>query len=167
MAEQDAVEAGSKTEPDAVGPSPDTVRAQKLLLGGAIGGHVGALIATVAFFVLRGTASGVSCLIACAITLAFYIVGLAVQVMVADAPPSKVLTASLVSYVVRVSALGGLLAIAMTQQHRLTLMDPTAVVVGTLAVVASWLAAEIATFSRLRFPTYDPPSRNPGTRPAS
>ena len=36
MAEQDAVEAGSKTEPDAVGPSPDTVRAQKLLLGGAI-----------------------------------------------------------------------------------------------------------------------------------
>lgn len=165
MADQDAVQA--ETEPDAAGPSPDTQRAQKLLVGGAIGGHIGALAVTVAFFAWRGTASGVSCLIACAITLAFYIVGQAVQVMVADAPPSKVLAASLVSYVVRVSALGGLLAIAMTQQRRLTQMDPTAVVVGTLVVVASWLAAEIVTFSRLRIPAYDPPSRNPGTRPAS
>jgi hypothetical protein len=163
MAEPDAAARPVRAGSDAVGPSPDTVRAQKLLLGGAIGGHAGALIVTVAFFVLRGTASGVSCLIACAITLAFYIVGQAVQVMMADAAPAKVLTASLASYAVRVSALGGLLAIAMTQQHRLSGMDPLAVVVGTVAVVASWLAAEIATFSRLRFPVYDPPSRNPGT----
>lgn len=141
--------------------SPDTERAQRLLRGGALGGHVGALVATASFFVLAGPAAGVSCLIACVITLAFYITGQAVQVMVADAPPSTVLTAALVSYGVRVSALGGLLAIAMTQRDRWVAMDPTAVVVGTLAVVATWLAAEIITFSRLRFPVFDGGAVNP------
>ena len=137
------------------GPSADTRRAQRLLVGGAIGGHAGALVVTTAFFALRGPASGVSCLLACAITLVFYIVGQAVQVMVADAPAPKVLTASLVSYAVRVSTLAGLLVVATTQQRTLALMDPTAVVAGTLAVVTAWLAAEIYTFSRLRIPVYD------------
>lgn len=135
--------------------SPNVRRAQRLLIGGAVGGHVGALVATAVFFATRGPASGLSCLIAAVVTLVFYMIGQAVQVMVADAPPTKVLTASLISYGVRVSALAGLLAVAMTQSHRLAGMDPVAVVVGTLAVVTTWLGAEIWTFSRLRIPVYD------------
>lgn len=135
--------------------SPDRRRAQQLLIGGAIGGHVGAAVATVAFFLVRGPDAGFSCLIAAVVALAFYVVGQAVQVQVADAPPARVLTAALVSYGVRVSALGGLLALALTQGDRLSRMDSTAVVVGALAVVVCWLAAEIVTFSRLRFPVFE------------
>lgn len=151
--------------------SADTHRAQRLLVGGLAGGHLAALAATVVFFAWRGPASGVSCLIAAAVTLLFYTVGQAVQVMMADSPPQKVLTAALVSYAVRVSALAGLLAIATTQADRLTGMDAEAVVVGTIAVVTGWLGAEIWTFSRLRFPVYDSvgadaaPGRNVGQGP--
>jgi len=148
-------------------PSPDTQRAQRLLVAGATGGHVGALLVTVGFFALKGAASGVSCLLACAVTLAFYTIGQAVQVRMADADVAKVLTASLLSYGVRVSALGGLLAVALSQQDRLTQMDPSAVVAGTLTVVVTWLAAEIVVFSRLRFPVFDDPAPKPGTHPAS
>jgi hypothetical protein len=147
--------------------SPDAQRAQRLLVGGAIGGHAGALVCTAAFFVLKGPTSGVSCLLACAVTLAFYVIGQAVQIRMADADVSKVLTASLLSYGVRVSALGGLLAVALSQQDRLALMDATAVVAGTLTVVVTWLAAEIVTFSRLRFPVFDDPASKPGTHAAS
>lgn len=148
-------------------PSPDTRRAQRLLVGGALGGHAGAALCTVAFFALKGPASGLSCLLACAITLAFYVIGQAVQVRMADADVSKVLTASLLSYGVRVSVLGGLLALAFSQQDRLALMDPMAVVAGTLTVVVTWLAAEIVTFSRMRFPVFDEHPPKPGPHTAS
>lgn len=147
--------------------SADRARALHLLKAGVLGGHVGALVSSLAFFWTRGPASGVSCLIAAVIALAFYTIGQAVQVAYSDAPTGTVLTASLVSYAVRVSALGGVLALSMTQQERLTSMDPTAVVVGTLAVVGTWLGAEIFAFSRLRFPVFDPPASNSGTGTAS
>jgi len=145
---------------------PDAQRRAATAVGGAIGGHTGALVCTAAFFALKGPMSGVSCLLACAVTLAFYVIGQAVQVRMADADVTRVLTASLVSYGVRVSALGGLLAIALSQQERLALMDPTAVVAGTLTVVVAWLAAEIVAFSRLRFPVFDEPAPKRGTHSA-
>lgn len=143
--------------------SPNQARALALLKAGAIGGHLGALVAAVAFYWLRGPASGVWALIAAAVTLAFYIIGQAVQVRVADADPRRVLAASLISYGVRVGALAGLLALAMTQGERLVGLDPAAVVVGTISVVVTWLAAEIVAFSRMRIPVYEPPASKPGT----
>nr|NLI50629.1 hypothetical protein [Propionibacterium sp.] len=145
------------------GLGPNQARALTLLKAGAIGGHLGAAAATGFFVAGRGVTSGLWCLLAAGVTLAFYIVGQAVQVRVADEPPQRVLVAALVSYGVRVSALGGLLAVAITQGERLQTMDRTAVVVGTLAVVVGWLTAEIVAFSRMRVPLYEPPSRKPGT----
>lgn len=140
--------------------SDNQQRAMRLLTGGAVGGHAGALLVTVGFFVGRGISSGMSCLIACAVALLFYIVGQAVQVIVADAPPSTVLAASLASYVIRVSALAGLLALSFTVADKVSGLDSAAVVAGMLTVVGTWLVAEIWTFSRLRIPVFDAPSAN-------
>ena len=156
-------------EPDAAGPppaavsSPNQQRALSLLKAGALSGHAGALVVTAIVFATRGVASGVWCLVAAGVALVFYIVGQAVQVRVADEEPSRVLVVSLVSYGVRVSALGGLLAVAITQGAALGSLDPVAVVAGTLTVVVTWLAGEIVAFSRMRIPLYEPPARKPGT----
>ncbi len=149
------------------GTSPDQQRALMLLKAGAIGGHLGGVAASVACLVLRGVASGASSAVAAAITLAFYIVGQAVQVRVADAPPQKVLTAALVSYGARVGLLAGLLAFSLGSPERFPALDAPGVVAGTLAVVVTWLAAEIVAFSRMRFPVFDTAHSKGGTRSAT
>ncbi len=152
--------------PRASGPSPSQRRALTLLKAGALGGHAGALAVTAFFFATRGVASGVWCLVSAGVALVFYLLGQAVQVRVADEDPERVLVVSLVSYGVRVSALGGLLALALTQGARLESLDRVAVVAGTLTVVVSWLAAEIVAFSRMRFPLYEQQSPKRGTSTA-
>lgn len=135
--------------------SPSMRRAQRLLVAGLLGGHVAALLASLFFFLWRGPASGFSALIAAVIALAFYTIGQAVQVAMADASPQRVLTASLASYAIRVSALAGLLILTTQAESRLAGVDRVAVVVGTLSVVTGWLAAEIWTFARMRVPIFD------------
>ena len=137
-------------------------RAQRLLLGGAAGGHLAAFSCVVAFWLVSGASAGVSAAVAAAATLAFYIVGLAVQVAVADAPPRRILIASLLSYLARVGLLAALIAWVATQPHVLALLDPIAIVVTTIGVVLGWLAAEVWTFSRLRIPVFDPPTDTAG-----
>lgn len=146
--------------------SDDKRRALALLNAGAIGGHLGALATCAFFFATRGMAGGLSCAVAAVVALLFYIVGQSVMVRTADAPPQRVLTASLISYVARVAGLGGLLALALSQRARIPQLDAQAVVAGLLAVVVSWLAAEVWAFSRMRFPVFDAPSPKRGTSAA-
>jgi ATP synthase protein I len=138
-------------------PSDNVARAVALLKGGLIGGHLAALVVVGAFLVGRGAASAASAAVAAAVTLAFYTVGLAVQVAVADAPPSRVLFASLASYGLRVTVLGLLLAVSLSNAHLVGGMDPVAVVVATVAVVVCWLVGEFWVYARLRIPVHDPP----------
>lgn len=137
------------------GPSPNVLRARRLLAGGAAGGHAALLVCVVVFGVVGGVAGAVSAALAGVLTIAFFTIGQAVQVLVADAEPRRVLFAALVSYAGRIAALGALLVVALANRERLSGMDPTAVAVSTIVVVVGWLAAEIWVFSRLRIPVFD------------
>lgn len=133
------------------------MRAQRLLIGGLAGGHIGAFGAVGLFWALRGNEAGASAAIAAAVTLAFYTIALGVQIVVADAAPSLVLAASMASYVARVSVLGVLLAAVLANAERWAWLDPLALAVTTIAVVLGWLICEVWTYSRLRIPAFDPP----------
>jgi len=135
--------------------SPNRRRAQQLLVGGAAGGHLALLLAVLGFAVARGLPAALSAAVAGIVTIAFFTIGQAVQVLVADAPARRVLIASLASYGLRVSVLGGLLMLALANSARIAWLDPIAVAVSTIAVVVGWLAAELWTYSRLRIPIYD------------
>lgn len=137
--------------------SDTAVRAQRLLVGGLVGGHVAALVAVGLFWARGGVAAGASAAVAAAATLAFYTIGLAVQVAVADAPAKRVLVVTLASYGFRVGVLGLVLGATLAAGERVPWLDPTAVVVTTVAVVVGWLTLEVWTYTRLRIPVYDPP----------
>ncbi|MFV0406090.1 MAG: hypothetical protein ACK5LN_04610 [Propioniciclava sp.] len=139
-------------------PSDAVMRAQQLLKGGALGGHLAAVGCIVAFAVLAGRDAALSSAIGAAGTLVFYMVGLGVQVAVADAPPRRLLMASVLSYLGRVGVLGGLAFWMMTNGEVFAWIDATAIVVTTIAVVLGWLAAEIRVYARLRIPVFDPPA---------
>jgi hypothetical protein len=117
----------------------------------------------VAFGFAAGVPGAVSAALAGILTVAFFTIGQAVQVLVADSDPRTVLFASLVSYVARAGGLGALLALALANADRLTAMNTTAVAVTTIAVVLGWLAAEIWVFSRLRLPVFDETERTSDT----
>lgn len=135
--------------------SVEAQRAQKLLVAGLVGGHAAAFTVVGLFWALAGTEAAASAAIAAAVTLAFYTIALAVQVVVANARPKTVLVASLASYISRVSVLGLLLALAVSQADRWSWLDPVALVVSTIAVVLGWLGFELHAFSKLRIPAYD------------
>lgn len=140
-------------------PSPTALRARRLLAGGAAGGHAALLVCVVVFGITGGVPGAVSAALAGVLTIAFFTIGQAVQVLVADADPRRVLLAALLSYAGRIGALGVLLVVALANRERLSGMDPTAVAVSTIAVVVGWLAAEIWVFSRLRIPVFDQTER--------
>lgn len=139
------------------GPSPNVRRARTLLLGSAIGGHAAALASVGLFLALRGPAAAAWAAVAAVVTLAFNIIGQGVQVVVADAPARTVFVAALASYLLRVTALGLLLQLVVSNADRFANLDPVAVVVTTIAVVVAWLATEFWVYSRLRIPVYDEP----------
>ncbi|RXW33303.1 hypothetical protein [Propioniciclava flava] len=143
-------------------PSAQVVRAQRLLVGGLIGGHAAALTAVGLMWALRGANAGATSAIAAAVTLAFYTVALGAQVMVADAAPKVVLFAWLASYLARVTVLGLALAVTLTQADRFAWLDPVALVVTTIAVVLGWIGFELHAYSKLRIPVFDPPDSSPG-----
>jgi hypothetical protein len=146
-------------------PSANVIRARRLLAGGAVGGHTALAVCVVAFGLTGGVAGGVSAALAGVLTVVFFIIGQAVQVLVADADPRTVLVAALASYIARVGGLGALLALALANADRLKAMDTTAVAVTTIAVVLGWLSAEIWVFSRLRLPVFDETERQADTAP--
>ncbi len=135
--------------------SANAYRARQLLAAGAVGGHVALVTCVGVFAVAGGVNPALSAALAGAVTIAFFVVGQAVQVLVADAPARRVLIASLASYLLRVTALGGLLMLALNNPYRLSWLDPTAVAITTIAVVVGWLATELWRYSRLRIPVYD------------
>lgn len=137
--------------------SANARRARALLLGNAAGGHVVGLICVVAFTLARGPASGAWAALAAVVTIAFAVVGLGVQVAVADAPARTVLFAAMSSYLVRVVLLGLLLQLAMVNSERFASFDPVALAGTTIAVVIGGLATEFWVYSRLRIPIYDEP----------
>ncbi|MCA0294909.1 MAG: hypothetical protein LCH96_06265 [Actinobacteria bacterium] len=136
-------------------PSPNVARARHLLAAGAAGGHTALGLCVVAFGITGGTAGAISAALAGILAIAFFTIGQAVQVLVADADPRTVLTAAVASYILRVVGLGALLALALANAERLTAMNPTAVAVSTIAVVLGWLGVEIWAFSKLRLPVFD------------
>ncbi|MDR1712069.1 MAG: hypothetical protein LBR58_09510 [Propionibacteriaceae bacterium] len=139
-----------------VSVSAHSQRARKLLFGGLCGGHIAALACVCVFGILGGLVAGVSAAIFAAVTLLFFTIGQAVQVIVADADPRVVLFASLASYIARVTVLGLLLLAALNNRDVLGL-DPPAVIITTFVVVVGWLAAEFWVFARLRIPAFDSP----------
>lgn len=142
--------------------SDNVVRAQRLLQGGLVGGHVAALTAVGLFWALSGPDSGATAAIAAAATIAFYAVALGAQLMVADAAPKVVLFAWLASYLARITVLGLALAIILTQADRFAWLDPIALVVTTIVTVLGWLGFELYAYSKLRIPVFDaPPERTP------
>ncbi len=145
--------------PRAPAPSANVMRARRLLTAGAAGGHAALLLCVGAFAMTGGLSGGISAALAGILTILFFTIGQAVQVMVADADPRTILVAALASYIGRVVGLGALLALALANADRLTAMNPTAVAVTTIAVVLGWLGVEIWAFSRLRLPVFDETER--------
>ena len=95
---------------------------------------------------------GVSAALAGILTIAFFTIGQAVQVLVADADSRTVLVAALASYIGRVVGLGALLALALANADRLRAMDPVAVAVSTIVVVLGWrLARWLVATPRIPF----------------
>lgn len=125
------------------------------MAAGALGGHAVALITVPIFWVVGGTPSGLSALVAAVGTLAFMGIGQAIQVRMADAAPQRMMIAWLASYLVRVGVPGLILLLVTANPERVAGMDRRAVAITTMVVVVGWLAAEIRTFSRLRIPVFD------------
>jgi len=132
-------------------------RARQLLAGGAKGGHAAALIVIGVFYFVGGPSAALSSALAALAVLAFFGLGQAVQVWVADADPQIVMVAALGSYVFRVGLPAFALILLARDPSRLAGIDRVAIAVSAIAVVLGWLAAEIWTFSRLRIPVFDPP----------
>ena len=138
-------------------PSPSARRARTLLAGGAVGGIVTMVATVLGFWVGRGAAAALSAAFFGLLTIAFFTIGQAIQVLVADAAPGTVMFAALASYGVRVTALGLLLMVSLGDAGLFGWLDPAAVVVTTVTVVLGWLVVEVWVFTRLRIPTYDEP----------
>lgn len=144
--------------------SANVERARRLLAAGAAGGHLVLLVVVAIFALTGGVRAAVSAAVAGIVTIAFFTIGQAVQVMVADAPAKKVMIVSLASYGGRVSILGLLLILALDNAERVEFMDPVAIFVATIAVVFGWLAAEFRAYAGLRIPIYDEPEDMSGNR---
>jgi fumarate reductase subunit D len=133
------------------------MRARKLLQAGLVGGHAAGICCVGVFGVGLGLPGGASAAIFAAVTLLFFTIGQAVQIIVADADPRVVLVASVSSYIGRVSVLGLVLLFALNNMDSLTFIRPVAVVVTVFTVVVGWLGAEFWAYSKLRIPVFDTP----------
>lgn len=133
----------------------NALRARKLLLGGLVGGHIAALVCVAGFALFGGFDAGVSAVLAAGVTIAFFTIGQAVQILVAEAPPMVVMFASLASYGLRVSLLGIALMITLDQAERFAWLHPMGLVITTIVVVFGWLIAEFRAYRQLRIPAFD------------
>lgn len=146
------------------GPSLSARRARRLLAGGLVGGHAVALICVGVFAVRDGLPGLASAALAAALVVLFYTVGKTVQVRYADAAPTTLFRASIMSYVLRVSLLGALLVAYFRFADDSSRLLPLPLLVTSVATVVGWLAGEILVYSRLRIPNFDEPSGDAADR---
>ena len=138
-------------------PSPNRARATRLFVGGLVGWHGGLALAAITGIVIGGTVGLLSALIGAALAVAYYAIGQGVQMQYADAPPRTLRAASLVSYVVRVSLLGGLLWASIVWPTIMAALDARGLFAGIVLGVLGWLAGLVVVFRKLRVPTFDEP----------
>ena len=112
------------------------------------------MLALLAHWVFVGPSALPTVAVAAGVTLLFFVLGQAVQVVLADAHPLQVTIAALGSYVIRVFGLGVVLIVVLSRPDRAGLA-PIPLVVTTIAVVIGWLAGEFIAYSRLRIPVFD------------
>lgn len=151
-------------EQERSGPSPSAIRARRLLAGGLAGSHAVALACVGVFLVRDGLPGLASAGLAAAMVVLFYTIGQAVQVRVADSPATAVFRASVGSYIIRVTALAGLLAVYLRFADDSSRLLPVPLAVTAIATVIGWLAGEILVFSRLRIPNFDEPAEGGPTK---
>lgn len=137
------------------GPSIHVVRARKLLAGGAVGGLAATAVCLIIFGVVGGYSGLISAALAAAMVLFFYGVGQYVMVLFADAGARTLLTVSMSSYTARVVILGLILVLYNRYRETWPTLQPMAIFITTIAVVAGWLVVEVFVFSRLRIGVYD------------
>jgi hypothetical protein len=78
-----------------------------------------------------------------------------VMVLFADAGARTLLTVSMSSYTARVVILGLILVVYNRYREAWPALQPMAIFITTIAVVAGWLVVEVFVFSRLRIGVYD------------
>ena len=139
----------------AEGPSVHMLRARKLLFGGLVGGVAATAGCLIGFALGYGTRGLVSAAVAAAMVLFFYTGGQLVMVLFADAGARTLLLVSLMSYTARVVVLGLVLIAYGNNRAAWPSLEPMAMFVTTVAVVAAWLVVEVYVFSRLRIGAYD------------
>jgi hypothetical protein len=138
-------------------PSPNRVRATRLFVGGLVGWHGGLVLSAVAGIILSGGVGLLSGLIGAALAVAYYAIGQGVQMQYADASPQTLRAASIASYVVRVSLLGGLLWASIVWPTITSALDARGLFAGIVLGVLGWLAGLVVAFRKLRIPTFDEP----------
>ena len=138
-------------------PSPNRVRATRLFVGGLLGWHGGLALAAVTGILLSGGIGLLSALIGAALAVLYYAIGQGVQIQYADAPPRTIRAASLASYVVRVSLLGGLLYASIVWPSIVAAVDVRGLFAGIVLGVVGWLSGVVIAFRKLRVPAFDEP----------
>lgn len=134
--------------------SPDRQRAWRLLRGGLLGLLVAAVPAVLLCWALAGSAGLATGAGAAGVVLAFFALGQALQLVVADASPRVALVVALASYAVRVVLLGILLSASLGSPapgglHAGSLLG------SALAATVGWITGEVVAFTRLRIPVFD------------
>ncbi|MFX4273030.1 hypothetical protein ACQBAR_07595 [Propionibacteriaceae bacterium Y1685] len=132
--------------------------ARRLLIAGMTGSHLVAAGCVVAFTLTDGSRGAASALLAALVTIAFHFVGHWVVYRNSTGDPRRLLAIALISHGVRGGLLLVLLGLYQTFGGGLQQLSATALAITVAATMVGWLAAEIWTFSRLRFPVYDEPS---------
>lgn len=135
--------------------SPNRVRATRLFVGGLLGWHGGLALAAIVGILLSGGIGLVSALIGAALAVLYYAIGQAVQIQYADASPRTIRTASLASYVVRVSLLGTLLYASIVWPAVMAAVDVRGLFAGIVLGVVGWLTGVVIAFRKLRVPAFD------------
>lgn len=138
-------------------PSVLRTRATQLLVGGLLGWHGGLLLAGVAGTLVSGWVGLVSAVLGAALALAYYAIGQGTQVAFADSPVRTIRAASVLSYVVRVVALGILLGATLTWPSILARVDTGSLAAGIILGVLGWLVGLVLRSRKQRVPVFDEP----------
>ncbi len=143
--------------------TPQRQRAWRLLRGGLLGLLVAAVPTLALCWLLAGPAGLAAGAAAAGVVLAFFALGQALQLAVADASPRIALFVALASYALRVLLLGVLLSAALSAPVRGGL--PAGALLGsTLTATLGWITGEVIAFTRLRIPVFDSTQSAPPPR---
>lgn len=140
-------------------------RARRLLAGGLLGLLVAAVPTLALCWLLAGLGGLATAAGAAGVVLAFFALGQALQLAVADASPRIALLVALTSYTLRVVLLGVLLSAALNNPAPAEL-HPGALLGAALAATLGWLTGEVIAFTRLRIPVFDSPDSGEPPRDA-